>query len=196
MRPLNLIANPHAAQAEDTAVMIDGEAAVRGIDGQLRIKIIVMDMGDPEFHRQVLQLAVAVRHTHGTDMVTLGKQQFENLPAVIDDPRGIGYDHHILAGKGDAGGEQLGNTLHLDNTQAAGSALRQAIKMTEGRNGYVVLPGNFKNGFILAGTDIPIVYLKCQQARGIQVGSEFPMRVMAHDTSLPGMQASAKHFLS
>ena len=60
VRAFNFSAYPHAAAAQDAAIMVEHEARMRHIDGQARVVVGIAHMGDTERLRHGLQLAVAV----------------------------------------------------------------------------------------------------------------------------------------
>ena len=66
--------------AEDAAVVVDAEALVAGVHGQLRVQVVEADVIDALRRRQRLQLAVAVRHAHRADVVALREEQLEDHP--------------------------------------------------------------------------------------------------------------------
>src|SRR4029453_5093897 len=61
---LDLVADPDAAGAQDTAVVVDGEQRVAGVDADPRVDGGQLEMGDAEAGGQVLELAVVVGHAH------------------------------------------------------------------------------------------------------------------------------------
>jgi len=86
----------------------------------------------PELGRQGLQLAIAVHHTGGTDVVALGQKQFNyHLPVLLQSFR-LGLDHHPFGNLGDAGRHQPGITLHLNQAQATTTPIAQALQVTKG----------------------------------------------------------------
>ena len=62
--------------------------------------------------------------------------------------------------RGDAGGQQLGRALDLDQAQPAGAHVDRPSQVAERRNEDVVLAGNFENGLILAGAEIRAIDLQ------------------------------------
>ena len=50
------------------------------VDGAVGSLLVVPDVIHPALDGHVLQLALAVRHAHGADVVALGEQQLEGLP--------------------------------------------------------------------------------------------------------------------
>ena len=71
--PLDLVAGPHAAGAEDAAVVVDAEPRVADVDLASRVQVVVADVVDAECDRQVLELAVAVGHADRADVIPLGE---------------------------------------------------------------------------------------------------------------------------
>ena len=151
VRAFDLGADPHAARAEDAAIVVDGEALVRGVDRQFGIAIGQADVGQPLVLRQGLQLAVAVGHADRADVVALGEQQLEDGAAMLLQPLGVGADFHALGDGGDAGRQQLVAALDLDQAQAARANVAQAVEMAERGNVDVVLPRHFQDGLAARG---------------------------------------------
>ena len=83
VRAFNLSADADAAGAEDAAVVVDGEALVRGVDGELGVAIGQADVGQALLLRQGLQFAMAVGDADGADVVALGEEQLENGAAML-----------------------------------------------------------------------------------------------------------------
>ena len=74
MRPLDFIAHPDAASAQDAAVLVQHEPLVGGIDRQLGVQRRQLEMGEAHLPGLVLQLAMLVGDAHGTDMVALDEK--------------------------------------------------------------------------------------------------------------------------
>ena len=64
---------------------------------------------------------------------------------------GVGGDLHALIDGGDAGGQQLVGALDLDQAQAAGADLAEAVEMAEGGNVDVILAGHLEDGLAARG---------------------------------------------
>src|ERR1035437_7331711 len=60
MRSFHLRTHPHAACAQDAAILIEDEAGMRHIDGETRIVVGVAHVGDAQLLRHCLKLAMAV----------------------------------------------------------------------------------------------------------------------------------------
>ena len=88
VRAFNLRADAHAARAQNAAVVVDGEALVRGIHGQRGIAIGQADVGQALLLRQRLQFAVAVGDADRADVIALGEEQLENHAAMLLQPLG------------------------------------------------------------------------------------------------------------
>ncbi len=151
MRAFNLGADAHAAGAENAAVVVGGEALVRGIHGQRGVAIGQADMGQALLLRKGLQFAVAVGDADRADVVALGEEQFENGAAMLFEPLGVGGDLHALVDGGHAGGQELVAALDLHQAKAAGADVAQAVQMAEGGNVDVVFPRHFEDGLAGAG---------------------------------------------
>ena len=107
VRPLDLVAHPHAARTQDAAVMVEGEAVMRGVDRDLRVQVRHADVIDAEPHGQVLQLAVPVDHADRADVVALAEQELQDQLAIAVEPLGVHGDLHALFHLRHAGGQQL-----------------------------------------------------------------------------------------
>ena len=73
------------------------------------------------------------------------------------EPLGVGADLHAFVDGGHAGGKELVAALDLDQAQAAGAHVAEAVQMAEGGNVDVVLPRHFKDGLAGAGADFLLV---------------------------------------
>ena len=79
----DLRADAHAAGAEDAAVVVDGEALVGGVDGELGVAIGQADVGQALLLGQGLQFAMAVGDADRADVIALGEEQLEDGAAVL-----------------------------------------------------------------------------------------------------------------
>ena len=104
----------------------------------------------PRLLRQHLQLAVAVRDADRADVIALGEEQFEDHPAVVLQALGVGRDLHAFFHARDASRQQLVLTLDLDQAEAAGADVGEAVQVAQAWNEDAVLPRDVENGFVLA----------------------------------------------
>jgi hypothetical protein len=74
----HLVAHPHAAGAEDAAVVIEPEMSVGEIHSPLGEAIRQAAVIHAHLHRHVLQLAVAIGHADGAHVVAFSEQQFDH----------------------------------------------------------------------------------------------------------------------
>ena len=162
----NFGTNPHAACAQDAAVVIACEALVRCIHLEQRVAIGQPHMGHPQLLAHRLQLAVAVGHAYRADMIALGKQQFDDGLTVLVEPFGVCRDLHALLHARHTGRKQLVVPLDLDQAEATGPDIAQPIQMTQGRNVDAVLARHLEDRLVWHGTDILAVndqrfYVRC-----------------------------------
>src|SRR6185437_2293813 len=167
VRAFHLGAYAHAARAQNAAIVVGGEAFVRGVHRKRRIAIGQPHVREPLVLRQRLQLAVAVGYAHGADVVALGEQQFEDHPAVLLQALGIGGHLHALVNGGHAGRKQLVAALHLHNAEAASAHVRQPFNMTERRNVDPVFAGHIEDRLPARGAYFLAVDHKSFYFRGI-----------------------------
>ena len=127
VRPLDLVADPDAARAEDAAPVVDARSA--GGEASSAVAgwtVGVADVVHADRVGHVLELAVAVGDADGADVVALGEEQLDDLPPVALEPLGGGGDLHPLLGAQRAGGLEPGRALHLDEAEPAGADRRRA----------------------------------------------------------------------
>ena len=79
----------------------------------------------------------------------------------------VGGDLHAFVDGGHAGGQQLVAALDLDQAQAAGAHIAQAVQMAEGGNVDVVLPRHFQDGLAGARADFLPVDDECFDAHAL-----------------------------
>ena len=125
MGTLHLVADPHAAGAEDAAVVIEPKLPVGEIHSALGKAIRQAAVIHAYLHRQVLQLAVAVGHADGAHVVAFGEQQFDHRAPDLLQLWRLGAHLHAFAGSGDAGGQQTRfcmpiGSAHFHQAQPAG----------------------------------------------------------------------------
>ena len=101
MCALDLAADTDAAGTENTAVMIQKETGVGGIDAEPGIETRQIDMIQPKSLSHLLQFAVTVSDTDRADMIALAEHQGNDGPAVMQQAIRVGGHFHAF---GDAGG--------------------------------------------------------------------------------------------
>jgi hypothetical protein len=134
MRALDLVADAHAARAEDAAVVVQRVALVAGIHGQVGVEIVVAHMVHADLGGFPLQLAVAVHHADRAHVVAFGKEQFQDHLAIFDQPLAVGVDHHAFLHRRHTRRLQPSAALQLHHAQAAAAALAQPIQVAERRH--------------------------------------------------------------
>ena len=107
VRAFDLRADPHAARAQDAAIVIGGKPLVRHIHQQLRIAIWKPHMGEPLRLRHRLQFAMTIGHTHRAHVIAFREQQFQNRLPIMQQPVGLGRDLHAFFHLQHASGKQL-----------------------------------------------------------------------------------------
>ena len=90
-------------------------------------------------------------------MVALGKEEFENGLAVVQQAIGLVITSMPSSTFSDAGGKKLGRVLHLHQAEPAGADIRQAIQVAERRDEDVVLARHLKHGLVGAGAEVDAV---------------------------------------
>ncbi len=124
MRALDLVADPHAARAQDAAVLVQHKAGVAGIYRQVRINVGEANVIDAQTLAERLQLAMTVRHANAAHVIALGEQHFKQHAPVFEKPRAFGAHLHAFGDFGGAGGEQFRRAFHFHQAQAAAAPLR------------------------------------------------------------------------
>ena len=157
VRAFDLGADTNAAGAEDAAVVVEGEALVRGIDGELRVAIGQPYMGETLLLGESLELAVAIGDADRADVVALGKEKFEDVAAIFLKAFGIGEHLHAFEDGGDTGWQQLGGAGDLNHADAACADITEAVEMAEGGYFDVVLASDFEDGLPAAAADFVAV---------------------------------------
>src|ERR1019366_362013 len=94
VRAFDLVTDPYAAGAQDTAVVVQYKPLVRGVDRELGVQGREVEVGEAEPLGLALKLTVLVGDAHRTDMVALHKEELDYLAAVVDEALGIGGDLH------------------------------------------------------------------------------------------------------
>ena len=138
VRAFNLGADPHAACAQDAAIVIYSEALMRCVDREFWIAIRQAHMGQTLLLGHRLQVAVTVRNANGADMIAFGEEQFENSAAVLLQPLRIVVTSMPSKTRRDAGRKQLVVALDLNHAQAASTHITEAVKVAQRRNVDVV----------------------------------------------------------
>ena len=153
--PLDLVADAHAAGAEDAAVVVDPEALVRRVHTRRGVELGELEVGEPQPDREVLQLAVPIGHADRADVVALGVEQLHDPAAVSAEAVGVDRHRHPLFDGGHAGGKELALPGHLDHAEAAGADVREPVEMAEGGDLDAVLGGDLENGAPGRAGDVP-----------------------------------------
>src|SRR5271170_7242474 len=98
----------------------------------------------------ILQLAMSIRHTHRTDVITFAEQHFHDHLAITGKFVRFGLDHHAFSDIGDASRLQFRASLYFNQAEAAASPSRNAIQLAESRNINLVQASNFKESLIVS----------------------------------------------
>ena len=114
-------------------------------------EVLVSDVVDAQPRRHRLQLAVAVHHADGADVVALGEQQLDDHLPVALDLRGLGCDPHLVLGPDDASRLESRRLVDLDQAEPAGADARQPLELAEGRDVDPVLSGDLEDRLACGG---------------------------------------------
>src|SRR5580658_4151279 len=97
---------------------------------------------DPVGCREILQLAPAVHHTDGADVVSFCQQKFDDQLAMRLQFRSGGSNHHAFLDGSEAGGLQSVLPFDLDQTKAAGSYVTESAYVAQARDLNAMIPRN------------------------------------------------------
>ena len=108
-------------------------------------------MGETEGLRQRLQFAIAVRDTHGADVIAFDEQQLECHQPIVRKAVGIGADRHAVLYRCRAGGQQATDAGDLDQAQTAGPRRAKPFQMAQGRDVLAVVMRHLEDVLSLGG---------------------------------------------
>ena len=157
MGALDLVTDPHTAGAHDTAVVVDGEQRVAGVDPDPGVDRWQLEVGEPKGLGQVLELAVVVGHAHRADVVALHEQHLDDRAPVGGQPLGMGGHLHALLDHGHTGRQQFAGGADLDHAQPAGADVAEAVQVAQGRDLDAVLGGHVQDRLVGGAGDIGAV---------------------------------------
>jgi hypothetical protein len=160
MSAFHFIADTNASGAHDTSIVVNGETAVSSVNIVPRIKIGKVHVSHPQFHGEVLKLAMTVGNAHGTHMVSLGEKKLENFSAIRNHSIGVCYDFHILSHESDTGWHQPGRALHFHYTESACAAFGKTVQVTQCWNVDSILAGDGQNRLVLTGRYVLVIDLE------------------------------------
>ena len=135
---------------------------MRGVHRHVGVQVRIMHMVHAQRCRHVLQFTIAVRHTHGTNVIALGEKQFQNKSAIFLQAFRMGNHLHSFTHARHTRRLQLGRTLNFDETQAARAHFRQSFEMTQGRNFDPVFDGDVENRLVGVRADFAVVNFQCR----------------------------------
>ncbi len=116
----DLLAEAHAAVAEDAALAVDGDERRQG----QRLLEVALGLDHPAAtqapaERDVLQRALAALVADGAVERVVDQQELHDRVLGVADPLGLGVDDHPVLDGGGAAGLELGDALDLDQAHAA-----------------------------------------------------------------------------
>jgi hypothetical protein len=120
MGAFDLIAGPDTAGTAYAPVVVQSVSLVGKVYcGEVRAAIFETRVVHSKFSASCTQLAAAVCHANGTDMVPFGKQELKKHLSVLLELFCMGLDHHSILGLGRARGHEPSGTLHLYEAEPA-----------------------------------------------------------------------------
>ena len=128
---MELLADIHAALAQDALLGIIGEELVGIVDGVVIADALVAGLLHAVLIAQVLQLALAVLGAAEAVGAVGGEHQVQHGAPGGDDLPGLGMDDIALSNRSGAGGEQLGIALDLHQADPAGSLGSQVFQIAQ-----------------------------------------------------------------
>ena len=144
---LHLLAHPHTVAAQDALVGIPDDGR-RGVVLLIdRPGILEADVPHAEPQGQVLEAAAAALLAGGAVPAVGGQHQLQDHPPVLQEPGGVGADHHAVPGLHGAGGVDLA-PLVLHHAHPAGAVNRQFRIVAEGRHVDAGLPDHSQDVFL------------------------------------------------
>src|SRR5690606_2123919 len=108
-----------------------------------------------------LQLAVSVHDTDSTDVVALGKEQFQEHFAIGHKPVAVRVDDHALLHGGHTGGEQPVGPFNFDHAEATTASFAQPIEMAECRYLNALFTQHGQQCLSFLGCHCLIIYGEC-----------------------------------
>jgi hypothetical protein len=153
VRAFDLSADADTAGAEDAAVVVESEALVRCIDGELGVAIGQTHVSEALLLGESLEFAMAVGDADGADVVALSEEKLKDVAAIFLKAFGVGLDIHAFEDSGDAGRKQLVGAGNLDHAETASADVAEAIEMAECRDLDVVFASDLQDGLSAATTD-------------------------------------------
>src|SRR5665648_104538 len=157
MRTLDLVADAHAAQARDAAVVVDREKGVTGVDADHGADERQLEVVYLQLLGQVLQIAMIVGDADSADVVALEEQHLNDRPAVPGELLGGGSDVHSLGDERGARRRELVRTRDLDHAQAARAGIGEPIEVTHRRDVDAVLHGNSEDRLAIGPGNVDTV---------------------------------------
>src|SRR5450759_791742 len=130
MRAFHFAASPHAARAEDAAVVVEHIALVAHVYADFGEAVGIAYAVDAEFLRERLQLAVVVGNADRADMIALDKQQLDSDLTVALQLRRRGVHRHAFLHGRSARRQRASHARHLDDAEPAGAHRGEAFHVT------------------------------------------------------------------
>jgi len=131
MYPLNLVTNSYTSGAQNAAIMVQSKFMVAQVSREKGELVVPANVVHPVSHRQVLKLAVAIDDANCTHMIPLGKEQFEDHPAVFFQPFRFGLNDHSFGDGRDARGEQFLASFDFHQAHSASADVGDSVKVTQ-----------------------------------------------------------------
>jgi hypothetical protein len=145
MGALYLVAGADAAGTADAPVVVQSVSFMGQVYcGEVRAAIFETRVVHSKFSASGTQLAAAVCHTNGTDMIPLGKQEFKKHLAVLLEFFRMGLDHHSILGLGCTCRHEPSGALHLYQAEPASTNGGQSFQVTKCRQIDSVLAASLK----------------------------------------------------
>ena len=129
-----LVADPHAAEAQDAARRIVEDHRRPLLLGDVQLGLLIAALAGAVAEHHVLQLALAALVAHRAIERMIGEQKFQRRLARLGDLRRLGPHHHALGDRQRTARHQLRHLLHFHQAHAAGGLQRQALPIAEGRD--------------------------------------------------------------
>jgi hypothetical protein len=127
-----LVAGPDAPGTADATVVVQPVSLMGQVyRGHVRAAIFKACMVNAEFRASRPEFTAAVGNTNGTDVITLGKQHFQDHFPVFLEAFRMGLDNHPVLGLRRARRHEPSGAFNLNQAKPAGTDGSQTVQMAE-----------------------------------------------------------------
>jgi hypothetical protein len=127
VRAFDFVTRAYTSPAHHAAIVIHVKKRMRSVKVTVGVKIWKSHLCDAERLRQVLQLAIAIRHANRANVISFGKEQLNGHPHILPQLGRIGSDLHVGRDLRRARRKEPRTTPDFDQAQPAGADRTQAF---------------------------------------------------------------------